>query len=65
MQSNSILFARLATAVIVCDIILQAAKVQTRNKASGESGGGGPQLSVVEMNRADEGEEGSQLIIAR
>lgn len=65
MQSNSILFARLATAVIACDIILQAAKVQTRNKASGESGGGGPQLSVVEMNRADEGKEGSQLIIAR
>lgn len=42
MQSNSILFAKLASAVIAVDIIFQAAKVQMRNKLSWEQGGGGP-----------------------
>ena len=65
MQSNSILFAKLAPTVIAVDVIFQAAKVQMRNKLSWEWGGGGPGLSKMVINSGDEGEEGSQHLLAR
>lgn len=65
MQSNSTLFAKLASTVIAVDIIFHAAEVQMRNKLSWEWGGGGPGLIETVINGDDEGEEGSQHLLAR
>lgn len=62
MQSNSILFAKLASAVTAVDVIFQAAKVQVRNKLSWEWGGGGLGISKTVINGS--GEERSQHLLA-
>lgn len=62
MQSNTIVFAKLASAAIAVDVIFQAAEVQMRNKLPGERGGGGPGLSEAVVNGGDdEGEEEASI----